>query len=125
MLPLARRCKSCDTSVEGGGAITEFAGMLSLELRFVTRSGAETGGGTIAALVICTGELANSRLTPPGAGGITLAARAGFERARSRGTLGAGGTTDVVSDGAFSGQSRPTLGAAGVTCGSWAGENRR
>ena len=74
MLPLARRCKSCETSAEGGGAMTEGAGKLSLGLRRAARSGAETGGGTTAAF-ICTGELESSRLTAPGAGGITLAAR--------------------------------------------------
>lgn len=80
-LPLAKRCGSCETSFEGGGAITDGAGMFSLELRALARSGAETGGGMTAALVICTGELDSSRLTPPGTGGITLRASAGAERA--------------------------------------------
>ena len=81
MLPLAKRCKSCDTSFEGGGAMTDGAGILSLGLRVLARSGAETGGGITAALVICTGVLEVSRLTPPGTGGITFAASAGVDRA--------------------------------------------
>ena len=92
MLPLAKRCRSCETSAEGGGAITEGAGMFSLEFRALARSGAETGGGSMVAF-ICTGELESSRLTPPGAGGITFAASAGVERARSRVMFGAGATT--------------------------------
>jgi len=78
--PLASRCRSCDTSVEGGGAITEGAGKLSLGLRVLARSGAETGGAMTAAVVICTGKLEVSRLTAPGTGGITFAASVGAER---------------------------------------------
>jgi hypothetical protein len=80
-LPLASRCKSCDISVEGGGAITDGAGMVNLGLREPSRSGADTGGGTTAALVICTGERDMSRLTAAGAGGTTLEFRAGTARA--------------------------------------------
>jgi hypothetical protein len=98
MLPPARRWRSCETSAEGGGAMTVGAGMFSRELREVARSGAEIGGGITAVLVIWTGELEVSRLTPPGAGGITLAASAGIERVRSRATLGAGATTDELRD---------------------------
>jgi hypothetical protein len=76
----ASRCGSCEMSAEGGGDTTEGAGKFSLGSRVAARSGAETGGGTISAL-ICTGDWENSRLTAPGAGGITLAARAGLERA--------------------------------------------
>ena len=47
-LPLARRRISGEMSAEGGGATTEGAGRLSLALRPVARSGAETGGGTTA-----------------------------------------------------------------------------
>jgi hypothetical protein len=82
-LPLARRCTSREMSAEGGGAMTEGAGMFSFALRVVVRSGAETGGGTTATFAICTGALESSRLTAPGAGGITLAARDGAERAES------------------------------------------
>ncbi|MFZ1158638.1 MAG: hypothetical protein WAO10_12720 [Candidatus Sulfotelmatobacter sp.] len=80
-LPLASRCRSCDISVEGGGATTDGAGMASLGLRELSRSGADTGGGTTAAFAICTGEREISRLTAAGAGGTMLELRAGAERA--------------------------------------------
>ena len=70
-LPLDRRRRSCDMSAEGGGATTAGAGMASLALRDISRSGAETGGGTTAAVVICTGACDKSRLTAAGAGGTT------------------------------------------------------
>jgi len=124
MLPPATRWVSCETSDEGGGAITEGADKLNLGLRVPARSGAETGGGMTAALVICTGELETSRLTPPGAGGITLPASAGAERVRSRAALGAGATTDGLSDGAFSARSRETLGAGAITVGAKAGATK-
>ena len=79
-LPLASRRMSRDTSLEGGGAITDGAGMASFGSRVPARSGADTGGGTTATFDICTGPLEISRLTPPGAGGITLAAMFGAER---------------------------------------------
>ena len=53
-LPLSRRRRSCVESADGGGATTEGGGRLSFELREVSRSGAETGGGTTATLFICT-----------------------------------------------------------------------
>lgn len=115
---------SCETSAEGGGAITELDGRLSLEFRVLTRSGAETGGGTTAAFVICTEELESSRFTPPGAGGITFAASSGFVRARSRATFGAGATTDALREGAVSVRSRETLGAGAITAGANAGATR-
>lgn len=49
---LARRRTSGVTSLEVGGATTAGAGMLSLELRAVARSGAETGGGTTAGSMV-------------------------------------------------------------------------
>jgi hypothetical protein len=52
VLPLSRRRRSCVESAEGGGATTEGGGRLSFELRAVSRSGAETGGGTTAMLFI-------------------------------------------------------------------------
>jgi hypothetical protein len=110
--------------VEGGGAITEGADRLSLGLRVVARSGAETGGGITAALVIWTGELEISRLTPPGAGGITLAESAGVERDLSRAAFGAGATTDAASDGVVSMRSRETLAAGAITVGARAGATR-
>ena len=78
--PLASRCRSRATSVEGGGATTDGAGRLTMGSRRLTRSGAETGGGTTAAFAVCTGALEISRLTDDGAGGITLVASAGAAR---------------------------------------------
>src|SRR5689334_2528909 len=98
--------------------------MLSLGLRVVVRSGAETGGGTTATFAICTGELDSSRLTAPGAGGITLAARAGVERELSRFKLGAGATTAGLKDGAVRVRLREAVGAGGITAGTRAGATR-
>jgi hypothetical protein len=67
-------------SAEGGGATTEGAGMLSFALRALSRSGADTGGGTIETLFICTRDGVISRLTDADAGGITLLRSAGVER---------------------------------------------
>lgn len=114
-LPLGMCRMSGKTSVDGGGAMTEGAGMVSLAVREVWRSGEETGGGITAASVICTAEREMSRLTAPGAGGITLALKAGAERVRSRERSGAGATTDGASAGATSGLSRDTLGAGAMT----------
>jgi hypothetical protein len=80
VLPLSRRRKSRVESAEGGGAITEGAGRLSLAVRALSRSGAETGGGTTGTLFNCTREGETSRLATLGAGGITLVLRAGAER---------------------------------------------
>jgi len=77
MLPLSRRRKSRDESGEGGGAMTEGAGIVSLAVRELSRSGAETGGGTTAMLFICTRDGETSRFTAVGAGPITLAERTG------------------------------------------------
>jgi hypothetical protein len=79
--PLSRRRKSRGESAEGGGAMTDGAGRLSLAVRVDSRSGAETGGGTMATVFICTGEREASRVTEEGAGAITLPLRAGAERA--------------------------------------------
>jgi hypothetical protein len=98
MLPPARRCVSCETSAEGGGAMTAGAGILSRGLRVDARSGAETGGGITDGFVICTGVLDVSRFTPPGAGGITGPARAAVDLARSLAALGAGATTAALRD---------------------------
>jgi hypothetical protein len=120
-LPLGRRCKSCETSAEGGGATTDGACRVSFGFRMPARSGADTGGGITAKLFICTGVLEVSRLTPPGAGGITLAAIVGVDRDCWRVTLGAGATTDVFREGALSARSRDTLGAGGTIAGASAG----
>ena len=118
MLPLARRPRSRETSA-GGGAITDGPGKVSLGSRVVARSGAEAGGGTTATFVICTGALVSSRLTAPGAGGITLAASGEADPLceRSRRTVGAGPTTEASRDGAVCVRSLETLGAGGITAG--------
>jgi hypothetical protein len=124
-LPLAKRRMSCETSVEGGGAITDGAGKVSFAFRFVARSGDDTGGGTTATFVICTGVLESSRLTALGAGAITLPLSAGADRTRSRVTLGAGATTLALSEGADRMPSRDTRGAGAITDGASAGATSR
>ena len=123
MFPLASRCASFETSAEGGGAMTEGAGKLSLGSRTVARSGAEAGGGTTTAF-IDAGEWEVSRLTALGAAGITLGARVGTERAASRVTLGAGATTVVLRESTTGVLSPETRGAGGMTAGPSAGATR-
>jgi hypothetical protein len=79
--PLSSRRKSRDESAEGGGAMTEGAGRFSFAARAVSRTGAETGGGTTATLFICTRGGETSRAIEEGAGAIMLPLRAGAERA--------------------------------------------
>jgi len=79
--PLSSRRRSFAESADGGGAMTEGAGRLSFALRPLSRSGAETGGGTTATSFICTREGETSRPMALGAGGITLPLSAGVERA--------------------------------------------
>jgi hypothetical protein len=119
--PEASRCKSRDISVDGGGAITEGAGIVSFAVREVSRSGEETGGGTTATFVICTGDREISGLNALGAGGITVPANAGVLRARSRATLGAGAITLESNFGAIRVCSRETFGAGGMTAALSAG----
>ena len=89
--------------------------MLSFAVRPVSRSGAETGGGTTATLLICTREGETSRPAVAGAGGITLLVRVGVERAWSREMrVEAGPFTLVLKDGATSVRSRETLGAGAM-----------
>jgi hypothetical protein len=119
VLPLSRRRKSRAESVEGGGAMTEGAGRLSLAVREASRSGAETGGGTTATLFICTREGETSRLDTLGAGGITLVLRAGAERARSRETwVDAGPITFGFNEGAANVLAREIFGAGAMMLGS-------
>jgi hypothetical protein len=120
-LPLARRRMSGEMSAEGGGATTDGEGKESFGLRAVERSGAETGGGTTDALVICTGAREISRLTAPGAGGMTFDAKAGLDRDRSRATSGAGATTDGSSEREAKERSRAIRGAGAITLGANAG----
>jgi hypothetical protein len=146
-LPLSRRRRSREESAEGGGATTEGAGRFSFALREASRSGAETGGGTTAALFICTRDGETSWLTDVGAGGITLLLRfgaardwsretrvdagaitvefnAGAARVRSRETLGAGAMMLESRRGATSGRSDGTVGAGGTTAALRAGAKR-
>ncbi len=128
--PLASRWRSCDISVEGGGATTDGAGMASLGFRVLSRSGADTGGGTTAALAICTRERETSRLATAGAGRTMLELRDGAERAwsreASRERFGAGATTRVSSEGATNiiVRSRAASGAGGITLVASAGVER-
>jgi hypothetical protein len=93
----------------------EGAGRLTFALRPLSRSGAETGGGTTATLFICTRVGATSRAMAEGAGGTTRALSAGAERARSRETLvAAGATTFELSAGALSVPPRETSGAGAM-----------
>ena len=59
--------------------MTEGGGKFSFGFLVEGRSGAETGGGTTAA-VICTGARDRSRFRALGAGAITFEASAGVER---------------------------------------------
>ena len=121
ILPLASRRRSGETSEVGGGAMTDGDGIVSRALRDDSRSGEETGGGTTAALVICTGEREISELATPGAGGTTVAASEGAARALSRETVGAGATIAAPSAGAIRVWSRETFGAGGITAAFNAG----
>ena len=123
MLPLARRRASWGIGPEGGGAMTEGAGKLSLGFRVGARSGAETGGGTRVAL-ISTGRLENSRFAVSGAAGITVPVSVGADRIRSRATVGAGATSAGRNDGVIGVRSLDTLGAGGITAKPSAGATR-
>lgn len=124
-LPLSSRRRSRPESADGGGAMTEGAGRLSFASRPASRSGAETGGGTTAALFICTREGDTSRPMAAGAGGITLALRAGVERAWSLETsVDAGAMMLESRDGANSVCSDRTSGAGGTTAAFRAGALR-
>lgn len=115
MLPLSSLRRSRAESVEGGGATTEGAGMLSFELRALSRSGADTGGGTTDTLFICTRDGETSRLIDAGAGGITLVLRAGVERTSSLEIcVEAGPMTLALKDGAAEARSRDRLGAGAM-----------
>jgi hypothetical protein len=89
--------------------------MLSFELRALSRSGADTGGGTTDTLFICTRDGETSRLIDAEAGGITLVLRAGVERTWSREIcVEAGLMTLVFNDGAAKVRSRDRLGAGAM-----------
>ena len=124
MLPLAKCLISCERSVEGGGATTDRVGKLSTGSRVLARSGDATGGGTTETFAICTGALESCRLTPPGAGGMTVAAIAGAERLALADTVGAGATTLGLSEGPADALSRLIRGAGAITVGSRAGATR-
>ncbi len=105
----------------GGGAITDGAGNESFASPVIARSGADTGGGTTARSVACTGARESSWLAAPGAGGITFAATAGADRILSGPTLGAGATTAVSKFGALRDPECETFGAGGTTAGTMTG----
>ena len=114
VLPLSRRRRSRAESADGGGAMTAGAGRLSFALRELSRSGAETGGGTTA-LLICTRDGETSWLTEVGAGGITLPVSAGVGSERSCETCVDGGAITLeLSEGALRERSRETLGAGAM-----------
>ena len=92
--------------------------MVNFEFRTLSLSGAETGGGTTAGFIVCTGADENWRLTAAGAGGTTFAERAGGGRKGSRLRFSAGGATEGSRFGAASGRSRDTVGAGGTTAGA-------
>jgi hypothetical protein len=98
--PLSSRRRFSAESAEGGGATTEGAGRLSFALRISSRSGALTGGGTTARLVICTRVDGTSWPFVTGAGGITPVVSAGVGRASAAEMPVEGGAiTFVASDG--------------------------
>ncbi len=75
---------SAFTSVEGGGATFAGAGSVIFGLRIFPRSGADTGGGTTAGSIVCSGADEYWRRTEAGAGGTTFAASEGPARNGSR-----------------------------------------
>jgi hypothetical protein len=81
MPPLSRRRRLLSEFADGGGATTDGAGMLSLAMRPLSRSGAETGGGTTATLFICTREGETACATSDGAGPTIVPFSDGAERA--------------------------------------------
>jgi hypothetical protein len=113
--PLSSRRRSRLESVDGGGATTEGAGRFNFALSIDSRSGALTGGGTTATLVIRTRVAGTARLAVSGAGGITPELRAGAERARSSETcVDAGAITFAFNEGAMTACCRETLGAGAM-----------
>lgn len=96
--------------------MTVGAGMVSLAVVEESRAGAETGGGTTAAVFIRMREGATSCPAAVGAGGITLALIAGAERDWSRETRAdAGAITLGFKDGVFKLRSEWRPGAGGTT----------
>jgi hypothetical protein len=104
--------------------MTDGAGRVNLEFCLASRSGAETGGGTIATFVICTGEREICGLAAFGAGGMIAPLSAGAVRERSRETVGAGATTRESSRGAINACSRDKFGAGAITVAVRVGAER-
>jgi hypothetical protein len=114
--PLSSRRKSRVVSADGGGVITEGAGRLSFASCVPSRSGADTGGGTTAALFMRTRDGESSRPAAVGTGGTMLPLSAGVRRELSREILvEAGSMTRAFKDGAPRVRSRETLGAGATT----------
>lgn len=123
--PLSRRRNSCAESAEGGGAITSGAGRLSFAFLTSSRSGALTGGGTTATLVIRTRVDGTSVPLVSGAGAITRAVSAGAERDGAAETcVGAGATTFALSAGAPRTFCREIFGAGPIMLASGRGAIR-
>jgi hypothetical protein len=78
--PLSSLRISRSFEADGGGATTEGDGKFSFAVRVLSRSGAETGGGTTI-LFICTREGETSCVTSEGAGVITRPLSDGADRA--------------------------------------------
>ena len=120
-LPLSSRRRSRAESADGGGATTEGAGRFSFALRPLSRSGAETGGGTTAVV-----HLHSRGRDFAAAGGGSGQNYAGVKR-RSGTRLVAGDArrggaiTLEFRDGAASVRWRETLGAGAMMLESRAG----
>lgn len=98
--PLSRRRRSWVESAEGGGATMDGAGRLSFAFLSSSRSGALTGGGTMATFVILTLVDGASIPLVSGAGATTRAVSAGVERDSAAETwVGAGAITFVLNSG--------------------------
>jgi hypothetical protein len=113
--PLSSLRISRSVEADGGGATTEGDGKFSFAVRVLSRSGAETGGGTTATLFICTREGETSWVTSEGAGAITRPLSDGAERAWSRETrVDAGAITFALREGALRLLLLETLGAGAM-----------
>lgn len=114
-IALTTRLKS-----DGGGATTFGAGKVNFAADEVSRSGAETGGGTTS-LTRATGTFTEptSRWASRAAGGTTFALMDAASRILSRLSDGVGATTPVLIAGALRNLGNPTSGVGATTfiCG--------
>jgi len=99
-----------------GGATTAGAGNVSFADKFVSRSGAETGGGTTSILLATVTLAANgSRCNPEGGGGTTVVVSAGAVRVVPCETCGGGAIIVAVNAGVDLELPCATCGAGGIT----------